>query len=64
VLEAIRGVDAQLEDIDIRDTDDGSTRNVVLAVRIPDPESLSEVARTVSDLPEVTSCNIRGAPSG
>jgi putative Mg2+ transporter-C (MgtC) family protein len=62
VLDSIREVDGDLEDIDIRDTDDGSMRNVVLAVRISDPDDLAGVARQLSDLPEVTSCDIRGAP--
>jgi putative Mg2+ transporter-C (MgtC) family protein len=62
VLDAIRDVDGELEDIDIRDTEDGATRNVVLAVRIPDADDLADVARKLSDLPEVTSCDARAAP--
>jgi putative Mg2+ transporter-C (MgtC) family protein len=62
LLDAIRAVEGELEDIDIRDADDGSTRNVVLAVRIPDPNDLADVGRQLSEFPEVTSCDIRGAP--
>jgi putative Mg2+ transporter-C (MgtC) family protein len=68
VIDAIRKAGGELEDIEIRDTDDGSTRSVVLAVRILDPDDLKDVARKLSELPEVTDCDIRGAaapvPSG
>jgi len=62
VLNAIRNAGGELEDIDIRDTDGSSTRNVVLAVRITDPDDLATVANKLAELPEVASCDIRGAP--
>jgi putative Mg2+ transporter-C (MgtC) family protein len=63
VLEAIRDAGGELDDLNIEDADDGSTRNVLISVRVPDPDDLAEVARSLSELPEVMSCDIRGRPA-
>jgi putative Mg2+ transporter-C (MgtC) family protein len=60
VMEAIRDSGGVLEDLDIRDSD-GSTRNVEIDVRVPDPEELGQVARELCELPEVSRCTVRGA---
>jgi putative Mg2+ transporter-C (MgtC) family protein len=63
VMEAIRETGGVLEDLDITDADGGSTRNVEIDVRVPEPGDLAEVARELCDLPEVRRCTVRG-PNG
>jgi putative Mg2+ transporter-C (MgtC) family protein len=63
VMEAIRDTGGELEDLDIKDADGGSTRNVEIDVRIPEPGDLGEVARELCELPEVIRCTVRG-PNG
>jgi len=58
VMTAIRETGGVLEDLDITDSD-GSRRNVEIEVRVPEPEDLSEVARELCELPEVSRCTVR-----
>jgi putative Mg2+ transporter-C (MgtC) family protein len=60
VMEAIRDTGGVLEDLDIKDSD-GSRRNVEIDVRVPDADDLGDVARELSDLPEVSRCMVRSA---
>jgi putative Mg2+ transporter-C (MgtC) family protein len=59
VMSAIRETGGVLEDLDITDADGGSTRNVEIDVRVPEPADLSEVARELCELPEVIRCSVR-----
>lgn len=59
VMQAIRETGGVLEDLDITDADGGSTRNVEIDVRVPEPGDLGEVARELCELPEVIRCTVR-----
>lgn len=59
VLEAVREAGAELDDLDIRDSDGGSTRRVSIVVRVPEPDDLAEIAKSLGDMPEVSSCSVR-----
>ena len=61
VMEAIRETGGELDDLDIHDSDGGSTRHVSIVVRVPDPDDLSEIAGSLAEIPEVSSCKVRGA---
>jgi putative Mg2+ transporter-C (MgtC) family protein len=63
VMEAIRETGGELEDLDIHDSDGGSTRNVSIVVRVPDPDDLTDMANSLCEIPEVSSCKVR-APNG
>jgi putative Mg2+ transporter-C (MgtC) family protein len=58
VMEAIRETGGELDDLNIEDADGGSTRKVVISVRVPDPDDLGDVAKELSEIPEVISCNV------
>jgi putative Mg2+ transporter-C (MgtC) family protein len=58
VMSAIRDTGGVLEDLDISDSD-GSRRHVEIEVRVPAPDDLAEVARELSELPEVSRCTVR-----
>jgi putative Mg2+ transporter-C (MgtC) family protein len=60
VMEAIRDTGGELDDLNIEDADGGSTRKVVISVRVRDPDDLGEVARELCEIPEVISCKVRG----
>jgi putative Mg2+ transporter-C (MgtC) family protein len=59
VMQAIRETGGVLEDLDITDADGGSTRNVEIDVRVPEPGDLGDVARELCELPEVIRCTVR-----
>jgi putative Mg2+ transporter-C (MgtC) family protein len=61
VMTAIRETGAELEDLDINDSDGGSRRRVSIVVRVPEPDDLAELARGLCDIPEVLTCKVRGA---
>src|SRR5436305_1629190 len=63
VMDALRETGGELEDLDIQDSDGGSRRRVSIVVRVPDPEDLDPLARSLCDIPEVFSCKVRG-PNG
>jgi putative Mg2+ transporter-C (MgtC) family protein len=63
VMSAIRETGAELEDLDITDSDGGSRRRVSIVVRVPEPDDLAELARGLCDIPEVSGCKVRG-PNG
>jgi putative Mg2+ transporter-C (MgtC) family protein len=60
VMDAIRETGGELDDLDIQDSDGGTTRRVAIVVSVPDPDDLAEVAKSLSDIPEVSSCKVRG----
>jgi putative Mg2+ transporter-C (MgtC) family protein len=62
VMEALREMGGELDDLNIEDADHGSTRNVLISVRVPEPDDLTEVAKELSDIPEVISCTVRRPP--
>ena len=62
LIDAIQAAGAQLEDLRIRDSEEGSTRSVAVDVRLPDPDDLAEVTSALASLPEVWSCSIRTTP--
>lgn len=61
VMDAIRETGAELEDLDIRDSDGGSRRSVTIVVRVPEPDDLGELAHGLADIPEVFKCKVREA---
>jgi (p)ppGpp synthase/HD superfamily hydrolase len=61
VMEAIRETGGELDDLDIHDSDGGSKRRVSIVVRVPDPDDLGEIAKSLAEIPEVFSCEVRGA---
>jgi putative Mg2+ transporter-C (MgtC) family protein len=58
VMEAIRDTGGVLQDLDITDSD-GSRRNVEIDVRLAHTDDLGDVARELSELPEVSRCTVR-----
>lgn len=58
VMEAIRETGGEFDDLNIEDADGGSTRKVIISVRVPEPDDLGDVARELSELPEVISCKV------
>ena len=62
LFDAIRDSGAQLDDLNIRDTEEGSKRFVAVDVRVRDPSDLDDVARAVAALPEVEKCTVRRTP--
>jgi putative Mg2+ transporter-C (MgtC) family protein len=63
VMDAIRETGGELEDLDIQDSDGGSRRRVSIVVRVPDPEDLDPLARSLGEIPEVFTCKVHG-PNG
>jgi putative Mg2+ transporter-C (MgtC) family protein len=62
LVEAIRGAGAELDDLNIRDSDGGSTRSVAVDVRVRDPSDLDDVTSALEALPEVERCAVRRTP--
>jgi putative Mg2+ transporter-C (MgtC) family protein len=62
LIEAIRGAGADLDDLQIRDSDSGSSRSVAVDVRVRDPSDLDDVTSAVAALPEVERCVVRRTP--
>ena len=62
LIDAIQAAGAELEDLKIRDSDEGSTRSVTVDVRVSDPDDLEDVTRALAALPEVERCSIRTTP--
>ena len=63
LFDAIRESGAELDDLSIRDSDEGSTRSVAVYVRVRDPDDLQGVTSAVAGLPEVSSCTARRTPN-
>jgi putative Mg2+ transporter-C (MgtC) family protein len=61
VMEAIRQMGGEFDDLNIEDENEGSTRKVMISVRVPEPDDLGEVAKELSEIPEVISCTVRGS---
>ena len=59
VLEAVRGVGAELDDLTISDFEGGRMRRVAIDVRVADPEELDDVVRSLGEMPEVTRGEVR-----
>src|SRR3954453_10738481 len=62
LVEAIRDAGAQIDDLHIRDSDEGTTRSVAVDVRVRDPSDLDDVTSALAALPEVERCVIRRTP--
>jgi hypothetical protein len=62
LFDAIRRAGAELDDLNIRDSNAGSTRSVAVDVRVRDPGDLDDVTSAVAALPEVDRCTIRTTP--
>jgi putative Mg2+ transporter-C (MgtC) family protein len=62
LFEAIREAGAQLDDLRIRDAQDGSVRTVAVDVRVRDPNDLDDVVAAIAELPEVRRCVVRRTP--
>src|SRR5919204_1037819 len=60
VMDAIRETGGELDDLDIHDSERDSTRRVSIVVRVPDPDDLGPMAKSLSEIPEVFSCEVRG----
>jgi putative Mg2+ transporter-C (MgtC) family protein len=60
VLHAIRDTGAQLDDLDITDSDNG-TRRVAIDVRLADAVDLADIVKELGELPEVSGCAVRKA---
>lgn len=62
LVDAIREAGAELDDLNIRDSNGGSKRSVAVDVRVRDPADLDEVTSAVAALPEVGRCTVRRTP--
>ena len=62
LFDAIREAGADLDDLNIRDSDGGAKRSVAVDVRVRDPDDLESVTTAVAALPEVDRCAVRRTP--
>jgi putative Mg2+ transporter-C (MgtC) family protein len=67
IMDAVRSVGADLDDLTIHDSAGGATRAVAIDVRVADPDTLAEAVESVGDRPEVRRCTVQrkrdyGAP--
>jgi putative Mg2+ transporter-C (MgtC) family protein len=62
LVEAIRASGAELDDLNIHDSNGGGSRSVAVDVRVRDPGDLDDVTRALAALPEVDRCAVRRTP--
>jgi putative Mg2+ transporter-C (MgtC) family protein len=62
LFEAIRTAGAELDDLNITDSNGGSTRTVAVDVRVRDPSDRDDVTSALATLPEVERCAVRKTP--
>jgi putative Mg2+ transporter-C (MgtC) family protein len=60
VLQAIRHTGAELNDLNITDSENGA-RRVAIEVRMADGDDLADVVQQLGELPEVSGCAVRRA---